>query len=127
MNGITITDATPDGGFLAMSLYDILMLLEGKGEHLLWKVSSIDSVGSGAGELRRLDAEGKYMNWTTLKELSLMIEQVIEGDLEGFEKDVIQPYVVVRAVDGGAYDVYSDDPEVLEGYKKHFNDVTEIF
>ena len=127
MNGVTVTDATSDGRFLAMSLYDVLTLLEGKGEHLLWKVSNVDSVGGGAGELRRLSAEGKFVNWTTLKELSSTVEQVIEGDFEGFEKDVIQPYVVVRAVDGGAYDIYSDDREVLERYEEHFNDVTEIF
>ena len=127
MNGVTVTDATPDGRFLATSLYKILMLLEGKGKHLLWKVSNVDSVGSGAGELRRLSAEGKPVDWATLKELSLTIEQVIEGDFEGFEKDVVQPYVVVKAVDGGAYDIYSDDREVLKRYKEHFNDVTEIF
>ena len=126
MNGVTVTDETPDGRFLAVSLYDVLVVLGGKGEHLLWKVSNIDSVGSGAGKLHRLGAERKVVDWLTLKELSLTIEQVIEGDFEGFEKALIQPYVVIRAVDGGAYDIYSDDREVLRRYMEHFNDVTEI-
>src|SRR5947209_2514816 len=127
MRGVTITDSTQDGLFLATDLIDILRLLGAQALEAEWEITGVECVGAAAAdELHQLgEAKGKVPGGTLLK-LAAEIIQVVDGTFTGYRHGETHPWVVIRAVDSSAYDVESDDEAVLARMRQQFQNVAEL-
>jgi hypothetical protein len=127
MRGVTITDSTQEGRFLATDLIDILRLLGSQGVNAEWEITGVECVGAGAAdELHRLgEARGRVPGGILLK-LAAEVTQVIDGVFAGYRNGATHPWVVIRAVDSTAYDVESDDEAVLARIRQHFPNEAEL-
>lgn len=125
MRGITISDSTNDG--LTVDLIDILRLLGLPAEESDWELSEVEAVGdSAAGELHTL-AEGKArVPGRTLLRLAAAVTQVIDGTFAGYRNGAERPWIVIRAVDSSAYDVQSQDEELLDSMRNLFKEVSDL-
>jgi hypothetical protein len=127
MRGLTITESTPDGRFLAADLIDILRLLGSRGMNAEWEISGVECAGGAAADElhRRGEARDRVPGGTLLK-LAAEVTQVIDGVFAGYRSGETHPWVVIRAVDSSAYDVKSDDEAVLARIRQRFPNAAEL-
>src|SRR5688500_7430948 len=99
MPGVTITDATQNGRFLAVDLLDILRLGGSDARDSEWELSAVESVGAAADEMHRL-ADGKdRVPGRDLLRLAADVSQVIDGVFAGYRNGEERPWIIIRAVD----------------------------
>ncbi|MGB0384425.1 MAG: hypothetical protein ACPGWR_06330 [Ardenticatenaceae bacterium] len=125
MRCITITDSTQDGRFLAFDLIDILRPLEASVVDSEWELSGVECTGAAADTLHKLSNHAR-ISGKRLFELAANVHQIFEGEFTAYSNNQLEPWLIIRAVDGAAYDVESDDKYVLAVMKEHFLDVEEI-
>ena len=131
MRGVTITDSTEDGRFLAFDLIDILRLLEARIVDSECELSGVECTPFPADScpvhtLHNLSDHQARISGKRLLELAANVQQVFEGEFRAYRNNQLKPWVIIRAVDGAAYDVESDDRYVLGVMKEHFLDIEEI-
>lgn len=126
MRGITISDLN-DQNVLTVDLVDVLRLLGDVLVQTRWKLSGVEALGGSAAEkLQRLsDAQGE-VSGQTLLELAAEVDQVVDGEFQGFRGNDLSPWIVIRAVDSSSYDVLTDDHRIVEQIRGRFSTVSEI-
>lgn len=125
MRGITISDST--NNVLTVDLIDILRLLGRQAEESDWELSEVEAVGgSAAGELHTLAGSRARVPGGTFLRLAAAVTQVIDGTFAGYRNGAEQPWIVIRAVDSSAYDVQSQDDELLDSIRHRFKEVSEL-
>ena len=126
MRGVTIRDRNERRPGLSFDLRDVLLLLPAEFRNSSWTLSGIEAVGKSAMKLHELaDKEGRIAG-SELAALSEGIEQTIDGLFEAYQGEQQIPWLRIRAVDGSAFDVESEEEAVLSAIRKRFNDVTAI-
>jgi hypothetical protein len=124
MNGVRIKDLVPQG-FLACDLRDFLALLGDAALPLQWRVSrDVWATGKRSDELESLADEDVRISTEKLSELARAVTQVIDGDFAGYEPNVDEPWVLIRAVDSSYYEFFCDEPAVLQKVRKRFVEVS---
>lgn len=126
MRGLTITDSTQDGRFLAFDLIDILRPLKQAVVEAEWELSGVECTGITADTFHNLSDHQARIPGKMLLELATNVYQIFEGEFTGYCNNQLEPWLIIRAVDGAAYDVESDDKYVLAVMKEHFLDVEEL-
>ncbi len=126
MQGITITDSTPEGDFLAFDLIDLLRIIETKSGKLEWAIFSLECMGSSADELYRIEHSKQRVPGDQFVQLASNITQVIDGEFHGYQTGAQTSWVIIRAVDSAAYDVYSEDDQVLYWLRQQFTHVSDL-
>jgi hypothetical protein len=126
MRGLTIADKD-DRNILRFDLKDILRLVGEKGLESVWTLHGIESVnGEVADEMHRLSDTGIAISGARLKFLADRILQVIDGEFRGASDTASEPWVSIRAIDSSAFDVLTNDEDVLQRFEVNFEEVTEI-
>jgi hypothetical protein len=127
MRGVTITDSTKDGRFLAVDLIDILRLLGPSAENAEWRMGALEAAGGAAAdELHQLADTGVRVPGRTLLQLATEGTQVIDGVFTGYRTGDNDPWVIIRAIDSSAFDVQTEDTEVLARMRERFRNVAEL-
>jgi len=127
MRGVTITDNKDDGRLLSFDLSDILRLLGPAAADGEWEISGVECVGGAAAEeLHRLAEAKARVAGQTLLTLAAGVTQVIDSVFTGFRAGEDHPWVIILAVDSSAFDVQSDDENILASVKQRFRDLTEF-
>jgi hypothetical protein len=126
MLGVTITDSSPDCRVLGFDLIDILRLLEPKAVDSEWEISAVECTGIAAEKLQRLVDLRTRIPGQILMELAGNLMQIIDGEFIGYRKGDEHPWIIIRAVDSTAFDVESEDKNVLTCMKQHFKNVADI-
>jgi hypothetical protein len=127
MGGVTIQDSTEDGRFLKIDLHDILNVLGWFAEESEWVISGVECVGGNAAdELHRLSDNNNRVPGQTFSCLAADVTQIIDGVFKGYRKGENSPWVIIWAVNSSAYDVETENQEILDRIRKHFRNVSEI-
>jgi hypothetical protein len=116
------------GTVLSFDLRDILEVLGDRVEECDWDVEIVDCAPSDYAFSDRIDNFSKKRNITAqeIRELSMMIHQVIEGTFLGRNKDRDGYWIRIAAVDSSFWIVQSEDKAVLDLFKDRFHDVKEV-
>ena len=126
MDGVTITDTDHTGRFLAIDLYDILDLLREETLRLDWRCKNVEALGPKADELYRACEQRNMISGRDLLAICDGINQTIDGLFEAFEKGQESPVLIVRAVDGSAFDVESERKSLLDKVRRAFRKVADL-
>lgn len=126
MRGVTISDLN-EQNVLSVDLADLLHLL---GERILrshWRISGVEALGGAAAdELQRLSDVQSKIDGQSLIKLAADVDQVVEGEFQGFRDGDARPWIIIRAIDSSAYDVLTDDDRIVEQIRDRFRTVSEI-
>ncbi|MBD2778848.1 hypothetical protein [Iningainema tapete] len=125
MRGVIITDETEDN-LLAVNLLDILRLLEPLALNSEWDISGLECFGSSADQLHQLADAKVRVAGRILLELAASLTQIIDGVFSGYLSGTLKPWIIVRAVDGFAYDVRTENEDVLIRIRQNFQKVIDI-
>ena len=126
MRGITITDHN-DGNVLTVDLVDILHVLGSCIEDTEWEIAAVEAVGTTAADkLQRLGDSKARVPGRTLLELAATVTQVIDGQFVGYRPGQDPPWIILRAIDSSAYDVQSEDEDVISRMREHFKSVADL-
>ena len=127
MKYLVIQDAISGGQGLAFDLRDVLGAIGDKGNDSVWRVSDVEaSGGESALALERAADSGRNLTWTELRDLARGVVQVIDGVFTGRLPGKVEPWLIIRAVDSSAYDIESNDEDVLRRVRAAFKDVKEV-
>lgn len=128
MQRVTILDRSQDGQLLAVDLKKVLDLIPlNLVCETIWRVSGVECVGGAAAErLHNLSENEGVVAGPGLLTLAESVGQIIDGECRGFKAGKDQPWIVIRAVDSSAYDVETDDIDILARIRRTFAHVREI-
>lgn len=126
MRAVTITDRTAEGRLLNFDLVNILELLGHDIKDSRWEITDVESVGASSDNLHELSDSRAVVTGEALMQLAKGLDQIIDGKFVGYHNGQNVPWVVIRAVDSAAYDVESNDEEVMRQIKQRFKNVTDI-
>lgn len=126
MKGITISDGD-ERNVLAFDLKDILVVAGHRALQSIWTISDVDVAGEKAAtELHRICDEHETVNGSTLLNLSQQVWQVIDGRFEATDITGGSPWLAIYAVDSSAFDVVTDDMQLLERLRSSFREVADL-
>ena len=125
MRGVTIRDRGVDNT-LSLDLIDILNILGPRADNTFWLVEGAESTGPLSGVLHRLSDLGTKVTTARLREIASDVIQVIDGVFTGYSVEKSEPWIIIRAVDSSAYDVETDDNDILSKVQGSFNEVYPI-
>ena len=120
MFGLTISEFD-ERGILSIDLRDLLRELGGDVERSTWTVEGVEAFGPGADALERVSDEASALVGSELIRLASEIDQIVDGKFHAFKDGDARPWVVIAAVDSAAYDVTSEDSQVLSTLKQAFD------
>jgi hypothetical protein len=111
MPGITFPAARADQ---PVGLLDLLRLLGERGRNSVWLLKNLEvAPSSSADGLHDASDQGLWVPGMELLELAAGYTQVIDGELIAHDSPDDPPWVMLRAVDGTEWDVYSEDESLL--------------
>lgn len=61
-----------------------------------------------------------------LLQLAASITQVIDGLFEGYDQGAPKPWIIMEAVDSSAFDIQTEDEDVLAKIREHFKEVSVL-
>ena len=118
MTGVTVLDQTSNGK-LTPTLWGLLILLQVWASELLWSVTNLEAVGTGADRLYEIEASESAIPFEALLDLIEGVNQVIDGEFIGRSRTGAI-MMTIRAVDSTAFDVEAFDPRVAELVESSF-------
>jgi hypothetical protein len=125
MQGFTITNIHEGGNLI--DLVDILRLLELSISATEWEIYHVECIGGeAANELHHLSDKKVRVDGNTLLQLAANVSQVIEGVFVGYKGGQDRAWVIVKVVDSTAYDVYSEDENILTLITQNFRNVAAL-
>ena len=121
MNGVTISDRG-----VSIDLQNILDVLGSAATHSTWRLSGVEATGDSADVFHHLSDTETTVTGAELLNLSRSVRQVIDGTFEATRHNEKTPWIVICAVDSTAYDVVTDEDDVLDAIRRRFQDVQDI-
>ncbi len=119
MRGVQI--ANDDGG---LDLDDILQLCEKDALRSTWRCRYVEVEGAAMQALEHAADEGLDIPGAEFLELVAGIDRTVEGDFEARRSGASAPWLLIRAIDGTSFEVYSSDRGVLTHVEATFRDVS---
>jgi hypothetical protein len=118
MRGLEI-QTTKEG----VTLDDILQLCKKEARKSTWRCRHLDLEGASTQALEHAAEEELDISGADFLELVSDIDHVVEGDFEARRSGTNKPWLVVRAIDGEAFEIYSSDQDMLAHVEATFRDV----
>jgi hypothetical protein len=129
MHGVVIRDGTEPGGRggLEFDLAEILSALGPRVAASRWSCRNLSYVSKDERDIDPLDraASGGSVEGRDLLSALPQLLQVLDGEFLGTE-GLPQPWVVIRAVDSGWWEVRSEDQSALESIRRRFRVVEDL-
>lgn len=119
MFGVTVSELD-DSGISKVQLSEILELIGQEAMGGTWRIENVEAIGGDSERLHLLSDKRALVSGSELVEISRMVHQIIDGTFSGFAGEVSQPWIVITAVDGSAFDATSDDLEVIRCIHRNF-------
>ena len=116
MQGLEIHDDGTD-------LEDILKLIPKEAAASEWTCRYLDVEGGSKQALEHAAEEGLSIPGAEFLELVADIEQTIEGDFSAIREGKRTPWLLIRAIDGESFEVFSKDRGFLAHVESVFHDV----
>jgi hypothetical protein len=130
MRGLTIHDEIKHNGhtFLAVTLVEILDLIKAELGNTEWELTGVECIGSDPGveEWHWLSDNHVRVSTDRLLDLAATPMQMIDGRFKGYRPGETRHWLLIGAVDGAFYEVYSESPDILEPIKQHFKKVKQL-
>lgn len=126
MRGVTINDRD-EQGVLKFDLKDILRLAGERALRSRWKLTDVEALGEDAAdEIHRISDRHSLVDGRKLMKLADGVSQIVDGQFEAYDDDTNKPWLVINAVDSSAYDVQSDNEDLLTGLRAHFESICDL-
>lgn len=106
-----------------VTLDDILQLCKKEARKSTWRCRHLDLEGASMQALEHAAEEELDISGADFLELVSDIDHVVEGDFEARRSGAKKPWLVVRAIDGEAFEIYSSDRGMLAHVEATFRDV----
>ena len=128
MHGVIIRDSS--GNTLNFDLKDIVAVLGERTINSYWLCSGDFEYTSEADiPIEALDNaydRGERIKGSEFINIIKRLIQVIDGTFEAFEINKKQPWVIIRAIDSSWWEVFSNEPVILDNIRARFNFIEEI-
>ena len=126
MHAVTIHDTITRNGvqFLGFDVRDVLSLARERVCASNWVCDHVECIGSTSGEVHASSESGTKLSGARFLELAAGIEQTIDADFSGYLSSD-RPWCVIRAIDGSAFVVITDDTTFLTEIRRRFADVRD--
>jgi hypothetical protein len=96
-------------------------------ENAEWEISAVECAdGAAADELHRWSGCTARVPGRVLLPLAVDVRQIIDGVFAGYRHGELHSWIIIRAVDSAAFDVESDDPDLLSRLRQHFHRVSDL-
>ena len=126
MHGVSIADLD-QRRVLKIDLADVLAAVGDAAEKSNWALSGVEALGGDdAEELQRISDEQRTIDGKSLALRAKNVSQVIEGEFRAFRGTAPSPWLVIQAIDSSAYDLFTDDEQVLSRVRAKFECVRDI-
>jgi hypothetical protein len=125
MRGVTII-IPQDPSVVAIDIRNILDLLQTETLNSTWSLRQIEAIGVKRDEIHRLSDNGISVSGEILLEVAAGIDQTIQGTLNAFKAGGKTSWLILRAVDGTAIDVETEDDAVLNKIRSSFKNVSDL-
>ena len=120
MNGVEIhTRRTRE----QVELADILELCPKEAAASVWRCRYVECEGASAQALEHAAEEGVEIPGDEFLELIEDLERTLEGDFEARLPKATTPWLLIRAIDGRSFEVFSTDRGMLTHVRSTFRDV----
>jgi hypothetical protein len=129
MLGIRISDTRQQGvnSFLSFDLRDILATIGEPAIASRWRCRDLYYTARKGGKLDAHREARLKLSGGELARLASEIIQTFDGQFEARgEGAARRPWLIIRAVDGSWFEVWSSKPAVLERLKSRFKNVSEL-
>lgn len=129
MNGVSIVDLHLVEGFPTIDSIDLRAILDVLRDEVLssqWTINDCEAAGIRAGALNGLSDSGRVISGEELLYITAGICQTISGNFNAFRVYSHSLWFKIKAIDGVAFDVVSDDGAILDKIRSHFSDVIDL-
>lgn len=127
MLGVSVSDQDTSTGVLSFDLRDLLKLFKERVLHSSWRIVDLECLGGKAADiLHQASEDGRQLEGAELMKLAIEVDQIIDGEFTALLPGESEPWVVIRAVDSSAFDVITDDAEILLAIKRNFSEVVDL-
>ena len=109
-----------------LDLHGLLIALGERALHSTWFGSGVDCYGEKAEELHTFTDQNKPIEGRDLLHITTGIHQTIEGDFQAFDPGATSPWIFIRAWDGTGFHIETNDPEIKNQLKQHFQAVEDV-
>ena len=109
-----------------LDLHGLLIALGERALHSTWFGSGVDCYGEKAAELHAFTDQNKPIEGRDLLHITTGIRQTIEGDFQAFDPGATSPWIFIRAWDGTGFHIETNDPEIKNQLKQHFQAVDDV-
>jgi tetratricopeptide (TPR) repeat protein len=109
-----------------LDLHGLLLALGERALHSTWFGSGVDYYGEKAEELLAFTDQNKPIEGRDLLHITMGIHQTLEGDFQAFDPGATSPWIFIRAWDGTGFHIETNDPEIKDQLKQHFQDVEDV-
>ncbi len=106
-----------------IDLDDILRLCEKDATKSTWRCRYVEVEGAAQQALEHAAEEGLEIPGAEFLDLVASIDRTIEGDFEARRDGAGAPWLLIRAIDGESFEVFSSDRGVLTHAEATFRDV----
>ena len=116
----------PEAPDQVLDLHDLLIALGERALHSTWFGSGVDCYGEKAAELHAFIAQNKPIDGRDLLHIMTGIDQTIEGDFQAFDPGATSPWIFIRAWEGTGFHIETNDPEIKDQLRQHFQAVDDV-
>jgi tetratricopeptide (TPR) repeat protein len=107
-------------------LYDVLAALGERALHSTWFGGGVDCYGEKAEELYAFTDHNRPIEGRDLLHITSGIRQTRAGEFTAFDPGAASHWIFIRAWDGNGFYVETDDPQIENQLKAHFETAEEV-
>lgn len=121
MTRIAIRDANDRG--LAFDLVDILQLIEPSIDRS-WMVRHVQCFGLSSDQLLSFSLNATRMTDRQFHQVASGIDQTLDGEFCAFLQNQEAPSIIIRALDGQAFEIETDDATLIDAVSARFSSIS---
>ena len=110
-------------------ILDVHGLLIALGERAFvstWFGSGVDCYGEKAAELHAFTDQNKPIEGRDLLQITKGIHHTMAGDFQAFDPGATSPWIFIRVWDGTGFHIETNDPEIKNQLKQHFQAADDV-
>ena len=109
-----------------LDLYGLLAALGERALHSTWFGSGVECYGEKADELYAFTDQDRPIKGGDFLRITSGIHQTVQGDFQAFDPGATSYWIFIRAWDGSGFYIETDDPEIMDLLKAHFQAMEEV-